>query len=71
MRVWMAIGVANPIPASLCAHLLKLDLMAVSVLAPGSGAAVGAFGLQAVFVRMPGQLAAFSAVAAAAMRFHS
>lgn len=70
MRVWMAVRMANPIPASLCAHLLKLNLVAVFVLAPGSGAAVGAFGLQAVFVWMPWQLAAFSAVAAAGVGFH-
>lgn len=67
----MAVGMANSIPASLHTHLLKLDLVTVVVLAPGSSAAVGAFWLQAVFVWMPGQLAAFSAVAAAAMRFHS
>lgn len=71
MWMRMAVRMANPISASLGAHLLKLDSAAVFVLAPGSGAAVGAFWLQAVFVWMPEQLAAFSAVAAAGVGFHS
>jgi hypothetical protein len=70
MRVMHAVRMANSIATSFGADLSKLDSVAVCIHSPGSCAAEGAFGLQAVFVRMLGELAAFAALAAAGVGFH-
>lgn len=64
-----AVGMADHIAAGFGAHLLQLDPVPIRILNPGSRPAIGAFWLHPVFIRMPGELSAGSAVAAAGVGF--